>query len=84
VFPEKTKSFALLSFESLFQQGLPTWEIVVLLSILLCHSGHSEAQNLNQGEMFQTLYSSWTVILIPDQVRDDKKNFFSEPYWCSL
>jgi len=75
VFPEKTKSFALLSFESLFQQGLPTWKIVVLLSILLCHSGHSEAQNLNQGEMFQTLYSSCSVILIPDQVRDD--NFFS-------
>ena len=78
-FLNKTKSFALMSFESLFQQGLPTWKIVVLLSILLCHSGHSEAQNLNQGEMFQTLYSSWSVILIPDQVRDDKKTFSVSP-----
>ena len=78
-FLKKIKSFALLSFESLFQQGLPTWKIVVLLSILLCHSGHSEAQNLNQGEMFQTLYSNWLVIVITDQVSDIKTTLSVSP-----
>jgi hypothetical protein len=64
-FLKKTKSFALLPFESLFQQGLPTLKIVVLLPVILCHSGHSEAQNLNQEEMFQKLGAIRTAIAPP-------------------
>jgi len=78
-FHEKVlKAFHFSCLRALFQQGEPTWKIVVLLSILLlCHSGQSEAQTRNQGEMFQILYSSWSVIRIPNHPGWQKKYFFS-------
>ena len=34
-------------------------------------------ENQNIGEMFQILYSNWTVIWIPDHVLDAKRKTFS-------